>query len=262
MWTDDNDYTTSGGGFDVNASQYDSPSAAAGSDAKQSRKPNSLFPVAIKQITDNTEDTMTISGYPVSMMTVVGIVRSVELTSTKIVYTVQDWSGTITGMLWLEGESGDDQKATTVIENTYCRMTGTKRMQDSKPCLFIYSIVPIENMNELTYHFLQVIHIPLKAAEMADESLNQSAIPTSNSDGALSNFTVSADGLSLTPHQRQVYGVLQTCRNDTGMNKKDVLEGLQRRMSIVEIEKALEFLTSEGHVYCTIDDEHFKITDA
>lgn len=260
MWNDDNDYTT-GGGFDVNASQYGSPTVA-GNDSKQSRKPNSLFPVTIKQILDNTEDSMTISGYPVSMMTVVGIVRNIELTSTKIVYTVQDWSGIITGMLWLEGETGDDQKSTNVIENTYCRMTGTKRMQDSKPCLFIYSIVPIENLTELTYHFLQIVHIPLKAAEMAEQSVNQLSIPNSHLDVTMSNVMGSTDGLSLTPHQRQVYGMLQMCQNDTGMHKKLIFEELKSRMSMLDIEKALEFLTSEGHVYCTIDDEHFKVTDA
>lgn len=116
MWIDDE-----GGGFDV--SGYDKSPSTPVADPKSTRKASSLFPISIKQIIDSAEDAMQIAGHPVTMMTVVGIVKSIEVTSTKVVYTIQDWSGTITGMLWLEGSTGDDQNP-KVIENTYCRMTG------------------------------------------------------------------------------------------------------------------------------------------
>lgn len=164
MWADDDDYGKGGGGFDV--SGYGSPSTqAASSDAKSSKKASSLFPVAVKQILESTDEAMQIAGYPVSMMTIVGIVKSIEITSTKVVYIVQDWSGTITCMLWLEKGGGDDQNP-PVIENTYCRMTGTKRIHDGKAVMFVYNVAAVENLMELSYHYLQVIQIPLKAEEL------------------------------------------------------------------------------------------------
>ena len=33
-------------------------------------------------------------------------------------------------------------------------------------------------------------------------------------------------------------------------------------MSKSEMDGAIDFLTSEGHIYSTIDDEHFKTIDA
>lgn len=121
MWADDMDDYGKAGGFDV--SGYENSPSAPAADSKSSKKASSLFPVTIKQINESTDEAMQIAGYPVTMMTVVGIVKSIEVTSTKIVYTIEDWSGTIVGMLWLEGGASEDQNP-KVIENTYCRMTG------------------------------------------------------------------------------------------------------------------------------------------
>ncbi len=70
------------------------------------------------------------------------------------------------------------------------------------------------------------------------------------------------DGLSLPPHQMKVYRALQNCKSEPGMNKQQIFDVLDRQMSLQEIEKVLDFLMAEGHVYNTIDDYHFKITDA
>lgn len=123
MWADPYDEFADKGGFDV--SGYENSPSTPTVDSKSSKRASSLFPVAIKQILESTEEAMQVAGYPVSMMTVVGIIKSVEVSSTKIVYTIQDWSGTIIGMLWLETEGGaGDNQNSRVIENTYCRMTG------------------------------------------------------------------------------------------------------------------------------------------
>lgn len=75
------------------------------------------------------------------------------------------------------------------------------------------------------------------------------------------NFS-SADGVSLPPHQMKVYRALQNCQSETGLDKHHVYEALQKQMSLAEIEKALDFLVTEGHAYTTIDDDHFKVTDS
>jgi hypothetical protein len=78
----------------------------------------------------------------------------------------------------------------------------------------------------------------------------------------MDNSTGMPDGLSLTPNQRAVYCLLKTSMSDQGMSKTDLIQSLKGRVSVPEIEKAIQFLTDEGHAYNTVDDDHFKVTDS
>ena len=238
MWSDADFSGVGGGGFDNFGSQ--SQSAAPASDNK--KRHSSVVPVAIKQILDCQDDSLQIAGMPVSMMQIVGIVRSINITSTKIQYNIQDWSGVIDGMLWLEGDS--DPRASNVIENTYCRMTGTLRRNDNAKIIFVYNIAPIENLYELTHHYLQIIYIPLKAEEQ-----RQVQAPTDNTEVPMNN------GMNLLPQQARVYRAIQLAKTDAGMHKNEILQSVKIPSS--ELDKIIEFLIDEGHIYATIDDFHY-----
>lgn len=245
MWSDA-DFSVAGGGGGFDTSNLQSQSAAPAADNK--KRHSSVVPVAIKQILDSPEDQLQIAGLPVTMMQVVGIVKAIAISTTKIQYTIQDWSGIIEGMLWLEGDN--DSKGSNVTENMYCRMTGTLRRNDNQKVLFVYNIRPIENLCELTYHYLQVIHIPLKAEEQ-----RQVQIPEDNNSEAPVN-----NGMNLTAAQNKVYRAIQTAKTDAGMHKNEISQNV--KIPAPELDKIIEFLIDEGHIYATIDDFHYRATDA
>lgn len=241
MWSDE-DFTRSGG-FDV--SGYSQGAATPVETNKTSKRPSSVFPVTIKQVIEAKDDVMTINGLPVTMMRIVAIVKSIEMSSTKIIFQLEDWSGTILGMLWLEN-SGDDQKPAGVVENTYVQVSGTKRNQGADNVLFVYNIAPINDLSQLTHHWLQIINIPLKREEnrQLHENMDTSEVAVQN---------------GMTPQQSKVYNVIRQAKSEAGMDKSEILQSC--KMPPAELEKAIEFLITEGHVYCTIDDEHFRVTD-
>lgn len=244
MWTDE-DFTRSGG-FDV--SGYSDSSPAAAPETKTSKRPSSIFPLNIKQIVEAKEDVMQVNGLPVTMMRIVAIVKSIEISSTKMIFQLQDWSGEILGMLWLESTS--DEKPAGVIENTYVQVSGTKRNQNGKNVLFIYNIVPVTDLSQITHHYLQVIHIQLKSEE------RKQTASVGFGEGDMSNTTVHS---GMTPQQSKVYNVIKQAKSEAGMNKSEILTLV--KMLEADVDKAVEFLITEGHVYCTIDDDHFRVTD-
>ncbi len=51
------------------------------------------------------------------------------------------------------------------------------------------------------------------------------------------------------------------CKASQGMHINEICDAL-KNFPKSKITDALEFLSTEGHVYSTIDDEHFKSTES
>ena len=58
-----------------------------------------------------------------------------------------------------------------------------------------------------------------------------------------------------------VYALIKQSTDETGIDKDSVFRGVRKNMSKNEMENALHFLASEGQIYSTIDEDHFKTTD-
>jgi len=59
-----------------------------------------------------------------------------------------------------------------------------------------------------------------------------------------------------------VYGMIKKSMEVFGLARDSIYNDnqVQEKMSQVEIENTLDYLSSEGHIYTTIDDDHFKAT--
>lgn len=62
----------------------------------------------------------------------------------------------------------DDERVQACRENTYVRVCGTVRSFGGKKNIVAFKVVPLMDMNELTYHLLEVIHshAALSSAQM------------------------------------------------------------------------------------------------
>jgi len=58
-----------------------------------------------------------------------------------------------------------------------------------------------------------------------------------------------------------VYGMIKHSVEEDGITKDAIFTQVQEKMSQVEVEDTLKYLGSEGHIYTTVDANHFKATD-
>ena len=73
------------------------------------------------------------------------------------------------------------------------------------------------------------------------------------------NNFIQANGLTVA--QNQVLNLIKSCPRPEGLNFQDLNNQLQN-MSVASIKLAVDFLSNEEHIYSTVDDDHFKSTDA
>ena len=58
-----------------------------------------------------------------------------------------------------------------------------------------------------------------------------------------------------------VYKMICGCSREEGIDREELLSGLKNKITKSELDSALDFLSGEGHVYSTVDDDHFKAID-
>ena len=58
-----------------------------------------------------------------------------------------------------------------------------------------------------------------------------------------------------------VYKLVTSCTSDGGLGRHEMMQALKCKMNRTDLDDALNFLSAEGHIYSTIDDDHFKATD-
>ena len=49
--------------------------------------------------------------------------------------------------------------------------------------------------------------------------------------------------------------------DEAGIDRDTIFNQAKKSMTKNEMDNALDFLSSEGHIYSTIDEDHFKTTD-
>ncbi|XP_021932607.1 replication protein A 32 kDa subunit [Zootermopsis nevadensis] len=260
MW-DSKSYGSEQGGFFNSPSQFTSPAEKQG---KTARRVQNIVPVTVRQILESHDDGLKIGSMDIHMFSLVALVRRVEVTSTKVTYLLDDCTGGITGVFWLESTDGEEQQAIPiVVENTYCHAYGSVRTNQGKKHIFLFRIVNLSNLNDLTKHILEVMYSNLKIEKIETSEITMKSCTDSNT-GLTNSFvstSVSAQAVGFSPQQNFVYTIISKCSRDIGTHKDEVINALASKMSSKEVMKVIEFLSNEGHIYTTIDDDHFRCTD-
>lgn len=271
MWGS-NDYETSGGFSSTQGGDAGTP----GGDKKRARAQN-LVPVHIKEILEASEEGMTIDARPVGMVEFVGQVTTVDVQASKTTYTVDDGSGSINAVHWTDGEkavASDDP----IEEGTQIRVIGVIRSQKGEKHIMVFRVAPVTGgQPELDAHKLEVVYAKIKIRQLVDkENSAIGANPLSNSmvggfggsTGAGSSGVGSMGGgggggsTFGNPKHESVFKMLQGCERDEGLHRDEVLSGLKGRgLTKKDVDDALTYLSDEGHIYATMDEDHFKTTD-
>ena len=118
-------------------------------------------------------------------------------------------------------------------------------------------------MNEFTTHTLEVVNAHMMLSKSNSQPSTGRAPISNPGMGEAGNFSgnnfIPANGLTVA--QNQVLNLIKACPRLEGLNFQDLKNQLQH-MSVASIKLAVDFLSNEGHIYSTVDDDHFKSTDA
>lgn len=174
-------------------------------------------------------------------------------------------------------------------DGIYVRVVGNLRTFQGKVSLSAFSVAPIEDFNEVTHHFLDAIYVHCYNTKGPLQGANSGAAAAGNAFGApvktgfdvpvgqqawnqgggayLGQSGMGGGGMdygmmdsNFSPEQKAILDVLGTCTSDRGLKIDQIFTDLRGQMSEDQLRGALNYLTSEGHVYSTIDENHFKRT--
>ena len=271
-----------GGGMDVQGSQGGSQ-GAGGADGQ--RPKNTLVPITVHMVhaavKDDTDEQFKIDGRAPSQVTIVARVLKVSPQSAYYSYTLDDGTGQIDARVWIDkDENGSETDNVTTrrmkecTEGAYVRFFGRIREFNKQRNLLATRITVIKDLNEVTYHGLEVIqsHIDALKAQQATAAQAQSQ-PTNVANPAAgygSSFQPPGQAIGGAPvggasemhqglneTQSNVLNVIMRSTDEQmGSSIKNVADSL--RLPVPEVRKAIDFLSEEGLLYSTVDDEHYK----
>lgn len=149
----------------VGAGGFDSTQSTAGGTVPGEKKAEGAVPMFIKQVLESSDDGLSLFDLNMGVVTFVAIVRSVDHSSTKITYRLEDHTGQIDAHHWLE--EGDTLNTPQVAINAYARVFGSVRNQSGGKTIMIFRLEPMQTINELTNHMLEVLNAYYRAEELS-----------------------------------------------------------------------------------------------
>lgn len=218
---------------------------------KNLKRVQNVIPVMIGQILRSSGD-FEIWGIPARMVTILGVLRSVNESTTKITYEIEDETGAITAVRWLEANKTMPEPSLEI--NSYVRVVGLLREQNGTKQIFVLRISPLEELNELTNHLLEVTYVTLKAEQLFKEK-NTDNVPLNLDD----DMKTANDCSGMSPEQATIFNIIQADTSDSGI-ERSVVRARTPAHILRDVDNIIHFLISEGHIYTTCTDDHFKAT--
>ncbi|KAM6968025.1 replication protein A 32 kDa subunit [Aplochiton taeniatus] len=271
MWNQGGGYSENsmGGGYTQSPGGF---AASQGGEKKGRARATQIVPCTVSQILSAThaEDVFRVGDVEVNQMTLVGVIRNVEKSVTNIQYKVDDMTAAPMDVKqWVDTE--DPSVDSSVIPpGTYVKVSGNLRSFQNKRSVVAFRMRPLEDMNEITSHMLEVVqaHMLLSKPQTmmggGGNEMNSSIMPMSRPamGGSGGGYSGANDmsGNGLNPSQNQVLRLIGSCPDAQGISIQDLKQRLSG-MSTAAIKLAVEFLSNEGHIFSTIDEDHFKSTD-
>jgi replication factor A2 len=260
MWNDNNEF----------ASTFSSPNA----NAKETKKlvPKHVVPVTGQQILEctNVENESTIfecGSVKFSQVCFMGIIRNVIKRANDTTYLINDMTSSDINVKQQadeedneEGGGGEPRKEQQqYIENQYVRVNGIVKSLQNEKIVQAFGIRPVANLNELTNHMLEVINTSIHYATGGSQGADNNG--ANSLGGAKSGGGNGDSNGGLTGIQHEVSAFIKQSKSSEGAHVNELFEQFTKYPQN-KIKEALEFLSNEGHIYTSIDDEHFKSTDS
>jgi replication factor A2 len=227
---------------------------------------------------------------------VVAQIVTAQETATGFSMQLDDGTAMMEARVWMDmsgghggadGSGGPGQSDYNVqhrgewVEGAYVSLVGHPKIFQERRSIVAQRVRTITDHNEITHHMLECLYAHLHN-KRGGSGTNQyggglSSAPGFGGDGGYGgvpgggngqmydeyNYAGGAQGYGDAGGFTQLQtGILNICRrsNSHGAALTDIIQGLASLGDETAIRAAIQNLTDEGHLYTTIDDEHFKAT--
>jgi len=273
-----------GGGYDTGGGFSRGGNSSSASPDKKGGKEQSLqtvTPLTAKMIIEAAlnpqDDTLMIDGKQVSKVVVYGRVVAIDSKETFVEYTIDDGTGIVLATKMSDRDQRNEN-ADFIPERSYVCVHGGVRNVNNERKIICHNIRVVQDSNELTCHFLSVtfnhyqnVKGPLNDGKKI--SASRGGVPSGgfNSTGFGSNSSFNQPikagietGMAggMDRDSRIVHDAFASdMHTDTGLSVSvvsDLLKG--QGFSLQKVKSICQLLMTEGFIYSTIDDDHFKST--
>uniref|UniRef100_A0A672FLS0 Replication factor A protein 2 n=1 Tax=Salarias fasciatus TaxID=181472 RepID=A0A672FLS0_SALFA len=246
MWNQGYNESSSVGGYTQSPGGFASPSMSQGGEKKGRTRSSQIVPCTVSQLmmASQADEAFKVGDVEVAQITIVGVIRSTDKSMTNIQYKVDDMTAAPMDVKqWVDTE--DPSVDSTVLPpGTYVKVSGNLRSFQNHRSVVAFSVRPLEDMNEITSHMLEVV---------------QAHMMLSKPQTMVRKPRVSVK-LLIVCFPLKVLSLIRGCPEPQGISIHDLRQRLSG-MSVPVIKQAVEFLSNEGHIFSTIDEDHYKSTD-
>lgn len=217
--------------------------------------------MVIQQILNGSQDGVKIFNFNYGIVKVVAILRHIEVTSTRIIYKLEDHTGCIDAHLWLEDGSSEPQDP-RIKTSKYVSVFGSVRNQGGTKAIMVFKITPVDSPNVVNTHLLEVLNTRYSAEEFSRKSngLDSGAAGGNGFGESAMGGGGNSDNCGLTGKSLQVYKLIKENRSAEGISLNELQKKLPK-FNNQEITEITDNMVLEGHIYTSIDSEHFLSTD-
>ena len=137
--------------------------------------------------------------------------------------------------------------------------------------MMAFKVSVVSSQAEYDAHLLEVVYSKLKLRQLNGKINGQIGMPDGMSQSMLGGgLSVQGGGGGAASGSAQsfgnknydlVYGIIRQTVVESGCDRDTIFNQAKKTMSKSDMDNALDFLSSEGHIYSTIDEDHFKTTD-
>ncbi|KAM9723195.1 replication protein A 32 kDa subunit isoform 1-T2 [Menidia menidia] len=259
-----------GGGYTQSPGGFASPALSQGGEKKGRTRATQIIPCSVSQLmsASQVDEAFKVGEVEISQITIVGIIRSTDKSMTNIQYKVDDMtSAPMDVKQWVDTE--DPSVDSSVLPpGTYVKVSGNLRSFQNHRSVVAFRVRALEDLNEITSHMLEVVYAHMALSKQATSgggtgmSSNSILVSRPATQGMGGSYTGANDMVNngLSANQNQVLSLIRGCPDPQGISIQDLKHRLGS-MSLAVIKQAVDFLSNEGHIFSTIDEDHFKSTD-
>jgi len=291
MFGNNNDYNSSsskfggtqvGGGF-VQNENFNSSNNNFSKPNVVPYEQRKLAQITIKQIITapppQPDEPLSIDGQQISQVSMIAQIQSINIQSSHTTLKVNDYTGTLDAKQWHNDDNAQQPQSSNLVQGTWVHIVGRINCYQGRCSINVFQIIPVTRFDEITHHYLECIfahltnttnaqNIDNKQINNNQNNFNQNNANNYNNNNNGTNYNNNNgnngnnfnydNGLSLL--QNKVLAIINTPemeQNETGCDVSILFKRLPNE-DVNEIRNAIDELATAGHLYSTVDEDHYK----